>query len=177
MRVYRIAAIAAVALSAAGCMTYRGPIGVEATIERKAHVTLHRESGFKLGPISTKIATSIVHHYANDQDYRDLSGIGFAEFKVTEHTGDRPEPITAKDLGVEGWQPMLNNRSEGEQILVLTKPVNGEIREMMFLSIENDEVVVARLKGHLDGLIARTLAAAEHDGARGARAAIGAGTD
>jgi hypothetical protein len=45
----------------------------------------------------------------------------------------------------------------------------------MFLSIESDEVVVARLKGHLDGLIAKTLAAADRDGARGARAVIGAG--
>jgi hypothetical protein len=169
----RTAAVSALLLSTAGCMTYRGPSGVEATIERKAGVQLHRETGFKLGPISTRIATSLVHHYADDQDFRDLTGIGFVVFEVTGHTGAPARPITAEDLGVEGWRPMFENRSEGEQLLVLAKTGNGEIREMMFLSIESDEVVVARLKGHLDRLIARTLAAADHDGAAGARAAIG----
>ena len=171
----RIAAVSLLVLSTAGCMTYRGPYGVEATIERKAQVTLHRETGFKLGPISTKIATSILHHYADDQDYRDLSGIGVAVFEVTKHNGAPAQPITAKDLGVEGWRPMIENRSEGEQLLLLAKAGDGEIRELMFLSIESDEVVVARLKGHLDRLIAKTLAAVDRDGARGARATLTSG--
>lgn len=174
---YRIVVVAALAMSAAGCMTYRGPRGVEATIERKAEVELHRETGFKLGPISTKIAASILNNSDGDQDLRDLTGIGVVVFEVTKHTGAPPQPITAKDLGVEGWQPIIENRSEGEQLLVLAKTRGDEIREMMFVSIEGDEVVVARLKGHLDRLIAKTRAAADHDGARGAREAIGAGTD
>jgi hypothetical protein len=171
----RILAVSLIVLSAAGCMTYRGPLGVEQTIERKSQVTLHRESGFKLGPISTKIATSIVHHYAEDQDYRDLSGIGVAVFKVTGHTGPSAQPITAKDLGFEGWAPMIENRSGGDQLLVLAKAARGEIRELMFLSIESDEVVVARLKGHLDGFIAKTFAAVDRNGAHGARTVVGAG--
>jgi len=168
---------AALALSAAGCMTYRGPAGVEETIERKAQVELHREAGFKLGPLSTKIAASIINDSGDDLDLRELSGIGVVVFEVTKHRGAPAEPITARDLGVEGWRPMIESRSEGEQVLVLAKPGNGEIREMMLVSIEIDEVVVARLKGHLDRLIEKTLAAADHDGARGARAAIGFGTD
>jgi hypothetical protein len=173
----KLFAASALAISAAGCMTYRGPRGVEATIERKAEVELHREMGFKLGPVSTKIAASMLHHWADDQDFRDLSGIGIAVFEVTRHKGPPAQPLTAKDLGVEGWRPVIESRSDGDQLLVLAKSGDGEIREMMFLSIEDDEVVVARLKGHLDRLIAKTLAAADHDGARGARAAIGAGTD
>ena len=31
-----------------GCMTYRGPYGVEAALERKLGVELHRELGIKL---------------------------------------------------------------------------------------------------------------------------------
>jgi len=165
----RIAAAAALTLSAVGCMTYRGPVGVEATIERKAHVGLRRDVGFKLGPLSTKIAASIIHDNDADLDFRDLSGIGVVVFDVTRHTGAPAEPITAKDLGVEGWRPMIESRSEGEQILILAKPGNGEIREVMLVSIESDEVVVARLKGHLDHLIEKTLAVADHDGPRGAR--------
>ena len=173
----RVAAASALAISAAGCMTYRGPRGVEAAIERKGEVELHRETGFKLGPISTKITASILHHNGEDQDFRDLSEIGIVVFEVTRHTGAVAQPITAKDLGLEGWRPMIESLSEGEQLLVLAKTRDGEIREMMFVSIESDEVVVARLKGHLDRLIEKTLSAADHDGARGARAAIGVGTD
>jgi hypothetical protein len=158
-------------------MTYRGPRGVEATIERKAQVELHRELGFKLGPLTTKIAASILHHEDSDQDFRDLTGIGVAVFEVTKHTGAPTERLDARDLGVEGWQPMIQTYSDGEQLLVLAKAGNGEIREMMVVSIEDDEVVVAKLKGHLDRLIAKTLEAADHGGAHGARSAIGFGTD
>jgi hypothetical protein len=171
------AGAAALVASACGCMTYRGPRGVEAAIERKAAVELHREVGFKLGPISTKLAASLLHHWADDQVIRDLSGIGVAVFEVTKHGGYPTQPITAKDLGVPGWQPMVESRSDGEQLLVLAKPEDGELREMMFLSIESDEVVVARLKGHLDRLIEKTLAAADQGGAHGAREAIGFGSD
>jgi hypothetical protein len=171
-----VAAVALMAL-AAGCMTYRGPRGVEATIERKAQVELHRETGLKLGPVSTKIATSILHHYDGDQDFRELSGIGVAVFEVTGRTGASAQPITAKDLGVEGWRPMIESRSDDEQLLVLAKTGGGEIREMMFLSIDGDEVVVARLKGHLDRLIEKTVAAADAGGAQGARAAIGVASE
>ena len=98
---------ALIVLSGSGCMTYRGPHGAAATIERKAGVELHREVGFKLGPLSTRIATSLLHHWADDQDYRDLSGIGVAVFEVTRMTGTASQPITAKDLGVEGWRTMI----------------------------------------------------------------------
>jgi len=173
----RIAAASALALFAAGCMTYRGPVGVEATIEMKAQVELRREMGIKLGPLSTKFAASIVHDGDDDLDLRDLTGIGVAVFEVTKHTGEPAQRLDAKDLGVEGWRPMIESRSEGEQLLLLAKPGNGEIREMMLVSIESDEVVVVRLKGHLDRLIEKTLVATDRDGARGARAALGVGTD
>jgi hypothetical protein len=44
---------------------------------------------------------------------------------------------------------------------------------MTFLSFDGDEVVLARLKGHLDGVIDKALAAADCDGPQGARAALG----
>jgi len=174
--VTKIAAALALVLTAAGCMTYRGPVGVEATIERKAQVKLRREMGIKLGPISTKIAGSILHDSADDMDFRDLTGVGVAVFEVTKRTGAPARPLDAKDLGVEGWQPMIETYSDDEQLLVFAKTGHGEIREMMLVSIESDEVVVVRLKGHLDRLIEKTLAAADHDGARGARTALGVGT-
>jgi hypothetical protein len=168
---------AALIVLVSGCMAYRGPAGVEAAIERKAGVELHRDLGIKLGPLSTKVAASIVGHGDGDPDFSDLTGISVTVFEVTKRAGTPPEPITAADLGVSGWRPMIDSRSNGEQLLVLAKTDGPEIREMMLLSIESDEVVVARLKGHLDRLIRKTLAGAEHDGAHGARAAIGFGAN
>jgi len=171
--VFGLVCAAIIVVSGSGCMTYRGPQGVAATIEQKAGLELHREFGIKLGPISTRIAASIVHQGDGDLDLRDLSGIGVAVFEVSDKKGAGSQPLTAKDLGVAGWRPMLDTRSDGEQILILVKPNDHEIREMMLLSIDSDEVVVARLKGHLDRLIAKTLDAANRGGAHGAVAAIG----
>ncbi len=163
-------------LFCSGCMTYKGPRGVADTIEQKAGVQLHREFGVKLGPISTKIATSLAHHWVDEEDFRDVHGIAIAVFEVKGRTGAPAQPITAHDLGVDGWQTMISSRSQDDQLLVLAKPGDGELREMMFVSIDGEEVVVARLKGHLDKLITKTLASADRDGAAGARAAIGAGS-
>jgi hypothetical protein len=44
---------------------------------------------------------------------------------------------------------------------------------MMLVAIDDDEAVVARLTGQLDRLIAKTVDGAQHEGARGARAAVG----
>ena len=173
----RAAGLAAMLASASGCMTYRGPYGVEETIERKMDVELHREVGFKLGPTSTKIAASLAHHWENDQDLRDLSEIGVAVFEVAQRGVAAVQPITAKDLGVEGWQKLIDSRSDGEQIMVFAQARNGEIRDMMLLAIDDDEVVVSRLKGHLDRLIEKVVAGADNEGVHGARAAIGLGSD
>jgi hypothetical protein len=172
----RLTLVAALIVAASGCMTYRGPYGVEDTLERKMGVELHRELGIKLGPISTKFAASFVGH-DDDFDLHDMTRVGVAIFEVGARNGVAPRPIEPKDLAGKGWSTILNSRDGSEQVLLLVKSREGSIHDMMFLAIDSDEVVVARLTGQLDKLIAKAMDGAEHGGTRGARAAIGIGAD
>jgi len=169
----RAAGAAALVLTVSGCFGWHAPRSIETTIERQAGVELRRDLGFELGPVSTRLAASFVDDGDADVDLRDLSRIRIATFEVTGRRDGPGRRVSPKDLGLEGWQSIVEVRKDGEQLLVLAKPQNGELREMMFLSIESDEVVYARIAGHLDRLVGKTLAAVDRDGARGGRAAIG----
>jgi hypothetical protein len=48
----------------------------------------------------------------------------------------------------------------------------GSIREVVFVSCNNEEVVIARLRGDLDRLLEQVMAAADESGVRGARRAV-----
>jgi len=165
-----------VAALASGCMTYRGPHGVEAALERKLGVELHRELGIKLGPLSTKFAASFV---GNDDEF-GLSGmtrVGVAVFEVVAWNGAAALPIEPRDIAGSGWTTVLESRDDGEQVLLLVKTRGDSIHDMMLLAVDSDEVVVARLTGRLDELVAKTMNGANLAGASGARAAVGFGAD
>jgi hypothetical protein len=167
----RSATAATIALATIGCMTYRGPRGAEDVIEERLGQDLDRTFGISLGPITTKIAVSFV----DEEDAPDLSGltgVGVAVFEVDgPWEGARP-PLTARDFG-KGWETVLSSRSADEQVLVLVKTRGSEIREMLLVAIDASEVVLARLRGRIDRIVESAIAAAEHDGARGARRAVG----
>ena len=145
-------------------------------MERKMGVELHRDFGIRLGPLSTKFAASFV---GNDEDF-DLHGVtrvGVAVFEVGARSGAAPRPIEPGDLGGSGWTTGLSSRDDGEQVLLLVKTRGDSIHDMMFLAVDGDEVVVARLTGRLDELVAKAMNGANHAGASGARAAVGFGGD
>jgi hypothetical protein len=166
-----MALVALVALTT-GCMTYRGPYGVEDVLERKMGVELHREFGIKLGPLSTKFAASFVGH-DDDLDLRDVTRVGVAVFEVAARNGAAPQRIEPRDLGGSGWTTALDARDGDEQVLLLVKSRGGSIHDMMLLTVDSDEVVVARLTGHLDEMLAKAMNGAKHEGARGAVGAVG----
>lgn len=158
----------AAGLAASGCPAQAAPRGVKSALERTLGVELQREVGLDLGPFSTSLVKSIT---ADDVELRDLDRIHVAVYKVIGSHGAPARRVTAADLGVRGWTKILESRDGGEQVLLLAKPAGDEIREMMLLSVDEDEVVVAHLHGRLDRLIHDALAAGDHEGRRGARTA------
>jgi Domain of unknown function (DUF4252) len=176
-----VGALAVLALgmmfAAGGCVGYRGPHGVPATIEDRLGVDLHREVGFKLGPVMTRIAGSIVGHDDGDFDLRGVYGLSVAVFEVTRRDGAVSRPLEAGDLGMAGWQPMLVSRSGGDQVLVFARAKNGSIRELFLVAADDDEVVIARLTGHLDRFLSKAIAAGEARGPRGVSTALGVRSD
>jgi len=171
----QVALAAGLMLAASGCMAYRGPIGVEDALERSLGADLHREVGIKLGPISTQLVASFSSD-GGDFELRDVTSIGVAVYEIAPGPHENRKPLKPSELGGSGWTTMLDARDHGDQVILLAKPKHGTIREMLLLAVDDDEVVVARLTGRLDRLIAHAMEATRRDGARGARAAIGQST-
>ena len=172
-RLSRIGWCAAMLLAATACMSYRGPRGVEDSLERSLGVELTRDVGIKLGPISTRIVASLtVDDGHSEFDLHGLTSVGLVVFERGHRTGSAPHRIEPKDLGVTGYTTMLSSSDGDEQVLILAKPRKGSIRDMVLLTVDADEVVVVRLTGSLDTLIAKAMDEAKSGGARGARAAL-----
>ena len=167
----RIAAMAVVFLTTTGCFTYHGPRGTQDALERSLGVQLHRDVGIKLGPISTKFVAS----FLGDDDTLDLGGltsIGVVVYERGAGQAHDPRRIQPSDLGFEGYQTMISSKDGDEQVLILVKPREGSIHDMALLTVDADEVVFARLTGHLDELLAKAMDQAESGNVRGVRAAV-----
>ena len=162
----KLALVVGIVAVTSGCWTYRGPKGVEDALHDSLGSDLHREVGMKLGPISLKIVGSL-----SGQDFH-LDGVTTLGFAVYEREGGGTQtirPLETSRFAGPGWSTMLDSHDGDDQVLVLAKAKNGSIHEMMLVAIDGEEVVVARLTGHLDALIAKTMEAAKNDGPAGAR--------
>lgn len=166
----RIAAMAVVFLTATGCFTYHGPRGTERALERSLGVELRRDVGVKLGPISTRFVAS----FTEDEgvDLHGLTSIGVVVFERGAGHGREARRIEPRDLGLTGYRTMISTRDGDDQVLILVKPREGSIRDMAVLAVDADEVVFARLTGHLDELLAKALDEAEAGRVRGVRASV-----
>ena len=169
-RLSRVGWCVAMLLLGTACMTYRGPRGVEDSLERSLGVELKRDVGIKLGPISTRIVASLTDDDGHAEfDLHGLTSVGVVVFERGHRNGRTPRRIEPEDLGVTGYTTMLALSDGDEQVLILAKPRNGSIHDMVLLTVDADEVVLARLSGRLDTLIAKAMDEARSGGAHGTR--------
>jgi hypothetical protein len=172
-RLSRVLSSVAMLLAATGCMTYRGPRGVEDCLERSLGFELKRDVGIKLGPISTRIVASLTGDDGHaDFDFHGLTSVGVVVYERGAGNGRTPHRIEPKELGLTGYTTMLSSSDGDEQVLILTKSRGASIHDMVLLAVDADEVVVARLSGHLDALIAKAMDEAKSGGAHGVRGAV-----
>lgn len=164
------ALVAVVAVAATGCVTYRGPRGVESAIERQLGVKLDREAGIKLGWTSTKIMLSIINDDDDPALDFDLDGIGVATFTIP--AGARKARLDPKRLGLGEWDTAIRARDADGDMLLVTKEKRGKIREVILIVIDDEEVVLGRLKGDLGALVEKLVRDTETKGTRAARKAF-----
>ena len=167
----RCAVIAALAFASMGCMTYRGPRGVESALERQLGVKLDREFGIKLGWTSTKIALSFMNDDDEDSIFNcDLDGVGVATFVIPPGAGKAR--LDAKRLGLGDWDTAVHARDADGDMLLVTREKRGKIRELILVVVDDEEVVLGRLKGDLGSLVEKMVHDTETKGTRAARKAL-----
>jgi hypothetical protein len=170
------AVIALGCLAAPGCLAHRAPKKVEAEIESQLGEPLERESGVKLGWMSTHLVAGIVGHVESngrdDLDFGDITGISVVTYQRPAHPAGTRSPSPRLDprrMGFGDWETVLDIRGGGEQTLALARCGRSKVHEMVLLSIEDDEVVVVRVRGRVDRLLTKLLRGAGEDGPEGAR--------
>jgi hypothetical protein len=165
IRLSRVLWCVAMLVAATGCMTYRGPRGVQDSLERSLGVELKRDVGIKLGPLSTRIVASFAGDDGDAEfDLHGLRSVGVVVFERGSRKGATGHRIEPKDLGLTGYTTMLSSSDGDEQVLILAKARGTSIHDMVLLAVNADEVVVTRLTGNLDTLIAKAMDEARSEG-------------
>ena len=167
-----IALVLGAAFSVTGCVLYRGPRGVEGALERQLGVELHREFGIRLGWTSTHFVMAIARHEGDpdpDLDF-DLDGIGVASYTIP--AGARKVRLDPERLGLSGWDTTIRAHDADGDVLLMTRARRGHVREMIFVAVDGEDLVLGRFKGDLDALVEKMVSDTRKDGTRAARKAL-----
>jgi len=138
------------------CAPWKGPDDVARVVERQTGERFDREVGLTLGRCGLTLARWFV-----DDDDVPLEGLRKLEVGVYTQT-DPDRAGVAPAISAEifpAWTPLVEVRTDdSERVLLLTDGPEGEIRRLLILVADGEEIAVVRLRGRLD----RTLEAALH---------------
>lgn len=137
------------ALASSSCVL-RGPAGVQRDIAEATGAEYEKEFGITLGRVGMSIARWATK---NEDDMpvslRGVRKVQVGMYRVREGTWDEEHPRF--DPSVLGdWNPLVAIQDHGEDVHVLFKEKDGQIRSMLVLVSEPDELIIVRLKGRLD---------------------------
>ncbi len=148
----RWALVFLLAVTAVGCIRFRGPEDLRREISREAGVRLEKETGITVTRSGVALAR-IGMRIAGKGEYV-VPGVRRVEVGVYDVQGlrDGVDAPQAFDLPLlEGWERILRVRDEGEQIFMLARVDDDEIvRNMLLVVAEEDEWVLVRLRGKLN---------------------------
>jgi len=148
------AVTALLAGSLAGCVGFRGPVDVHREVRETTGVRYEREMGLTLAGPALALTQWAVDRYA-DEDVPDLSGLRKVQVGIYEARPEGRKPGRRLQAGdFPTWEPMVEvNGEDGEQAFVLVRREDEAIRMLLVVVDDTDELVIVRLKGHLDTIL------------------------
>ncbi len=162
-------------LTAGGCMFLRGPGDVRHDVQRMTGLDLDRRFGIQTGRVSMWIARRAMKWSGEDEV--SLKGVRGVEVGVYEVDGPRRGYRLASDeqrpslcgAGFSGWEPVVRVCEGDEHMLMFVRQKRDQLRGLLVVVQDSDEVVIVRARGRLDRLIedALRMARDEEDLRRG----------
>lgn len=141
-----------VALGGCGITAPRGNAGY-ADLDSLGMMDTDRVISLSLGPAVLHFAASFIDDDPEVKDLlRSLDGV---RVRVYEVDGDASRVAgrmqhMSKKMQVDGWQPVMLVQQDDEQVHMLMRMVDGEIRGMTVLVLDADsEAVVVNLMGEI----------------------------
>jgi hypothetical protein len=151
-----------VACMAGMACAFHGPEDLRRDLARASGVDLEREAGISLGRLSLAVARMVT-----DEEEVPLHGLRKIEvgvYKVSEADGQssRGRPLMLPEP--PGWEIVVRLREPGEDVFVMVERREEGVRRLLVVVVEEDEWVLVRLRGQIDGMLERAMRAA-FDGA------------
>lgn len=162
------ACLGLVLLTTSGCLYSREIAHTRRQIERAVDADLDREVVFVVGPLGMRAvrwATGLSH----DDDVRELHDYLrlVRRVKVGVYRVDHApaiaglQPETLARFERRGWEVAVRYRDGEEAGWILYREHRGTVRDLFVVTLDDEDLVLARLQGRLDALLSRAL---EEDG-------------
>jgi hypothetical protein len=155
-----IPAILIALLLCPACVTLRGPEDVRRDISSATGVRFEREMGLTIKRSGMWLARWGLR--VSGEDDISLRGIKRVEVGIylpkKRHEGAAPGRLDMSQF--EGWSPIVRVHEEDEEALVMVRVRKGEIRGMLVVVSEPDELVLVRMKGRLDRILEEAMSEA-----------------
>ena len=148
-----------------GCIYSREISHTRRDIERQyPQAQLKREVVLNLGPVSMRMArwfSGLVkdEEMQTARSYlKEISRAKIGVFEVEAMPDLSEIDLSRLDrMRRNGWELAVKMREEDEVVWVMYKERKGTVRDLYVFVLDDEELVVARIKGRLDKLIARVM--------------------
>ena len=129
------------------CIRFHGPEDLRRDLARTAGVKLDREMGVTLTRTAVMLA-----RWATSEEEIPLRGVRRVEVGTYRVQGlgrgvEQRRPIDPPEL--PGWQTIVRVREDNEDIFVLLREEEDEIRGLLIVVAEEDEWALVRIRGRL----------------------------
>lgn len=171
---FRKLALAVVLLAAPlanGCMWAPELTEVKRDIERQLpDVGFRKNVTLSFGPLTMALAraiTSLVPDAGEARDYlRDVSRVQVAIYELDHPAGETAleTPRRLQELLDEGWEMAVRVRDRDEVVWLLYRIDDDSVREMFVVVMGDRELVLVKVKGRLERLLAQALEHARDEG-------------
>ena len=134
--------------------------------------TFEHEVSFAIGPGGMALARAVTTLVPPAREARnwlaDVSRVEVAVYEVVR--SELPErlqtPRRIAEMLADGWEMAARVRQQNEAAWVLYKLDGDSVREVFVVALDQEELVMVKVKGHLERVIARALNECDREHAR-----------
>jgi hypothetical protein len=155
MRELRMLSIVVCLATCVSCIWLHGPEDLRHDLASSAGVELHRETGVTVGRLGLAIARLVTK-----QDEIPLKGVRKVEVGVYEVVGTRRGVERARAVDppeMPGYEHVVRIHDEGDDVFVMVKFEEEQIRRMLVIVAEEDEWVLVRIRGKLNHIFEQAM--------------------
>ncbi len=133
-------------------------------------VTFRKNLTLSLGPLTMLLARTVTGFIPDASEARPyLRGVSKVQVAIYETEGDIhaasiETPARLQELIDDGWEMAVRVRDEDEMVWLLYRIDGESVREMFVVVMDDEELVLVRVKGHLERLMAEALENIDDEG-------------